>query len=67
MRTLARQMHRPTLVRVPDFAVRMMFGEMGEETVLSGQKIIPRQLMESGFEFDHATLEQALKHELRSA
>jgi uncharacterized protein (TIGR01777 family) len=67
MRTLARQMHRPTLVRVPDFAVRMMFGEMGEETVLSGQKIIPRQLMESGFEFDHATLEQALEHELRSA
>jgi NAD dependent epimerase/dehydratase family enzyme len=44
----------------------MMFGEMGEETVLSGQKIIPRQLMDSGFEFDHPTLDQALKHELRS-
>ena len=67
IRTLARQMHRPTLVRVPDFAVRMMFGEMGEETVLSGQKIIPRQLMDSGFLFDHPTLEQALAYELKSA
>ena len=67
MRTLARQMHRPTMVHVPEFAVKMMFGEMGEETVLSGQKIIPRQLMESGFEFDHPTLEQALAYEMRTA
>ena len=67
MRTLARQIHRPTLVRVPDFAVRMMFGEMGEETVLSGQKIIPRQLMDSGFLFDHPTLDKALAYELKSA
>jgi uncharacterized protein (TIGR01777 family) len=66
MRTLARKMNRPTLARVPSSVVRMMFGEMGEETVLSGQKIIPRQLMDSGFEFDHPTLDQALKHELRS-
>ena len=67
MRTLARQIHRPTLVRVPDFAVRMMFGEMGEETVLSGQKIIPRQLIDSGFLFDHPTLDKALAYELKSA
>lgn len=67
MRTLARQMRRPTLVHVPDFAVRMMFGEMGEETVLSGQRVIPRQLIDSGFEFDHPTLDQALAHEMRTA
>ena len=67
MRTLAKRLHRPTLVRVPDFAVRMLFGEMGEETVLSGQKIIPRQLMDSGFLFEHPTLDQALAYELRTA
>lgn len=66
MRTLARKMHRPTLARVPEFAVRMMFGEMGEATVLSGQKIIPRQLLDSGFQFDHPTLDDALRHEMRS-
>jgi uncharacterized protein (TIGR01777 family) len=66
MRTLARKLHRPTLARVPEFAVRMMFGEMGEATVLSGQKIIPRQLLDSGFQFDHPTLDDALRHEMRS-
>ena len=67
MKTLARRLNRPTLARVPEFAVRMVFGEMGEETVLSGQKIVPRQLMDSGFVFDHPTLEQALAYEMRTA
>jgi hypothetical protein len=67
MRTLARALHRPTLARVPEFAVRMMFGEMGEETVLSGQKVIPRQLLDSGFQFEHPALDEALGYELRSA
>ena len=67
MRTLARTLHRPTLVKVPEFAVRAMFGEMGEETVLSGQKIIPRQLLDSGFQFDHPALDEALTYEMKSA
>ena len=66
MRTLARQLHRPTLVKVPEFAVRAVFGEMGEETVLSGQKIIPRQLIDSGFQFDHPALDEALAYEMKS-
>jgi uncharacterized protein (TIGR01777 family) len=66
MRTLAKTIHRPTLIHVPEFAVKMMFGEMGEETVLSGQKIMPRQLIESGFQFDHPTLGEALKYEMRN-
>ena len=66
MRTLAKALHRPTLIHVPEFAVKMMFGEMGEETVLSGQKIMPRQLIDSGFQFDHPTLAEALKYEMRS-
>jgi NAD dependent epimerase/dehydratase family enzyme len=44
-----------------------MFGEMGEETVLSGQKAVPRQLVDSGFEFEHPTLQQALAVELKGA
>jgi uncharacterized protein len=65
MRTLARRLHRPTLVRVPAFAVRAVFGEMGEQTVLSSQKVIPRQLLDSGYPFDHPTLEQALTAEMK--
>lgn len=65
-KALARALHRPAIAPVPEFAVRLMFGEMGEETVLSGQKAIPRQLLDSGFEFDHPTIEQALAYELKS-
>jgi len=67
MRTLARAVHRPTLFRVPAFAVRMVFGEMGQENVLAGHKAIPRQLIESGFQFEYPTIKEALAKELRSA
>lgn len=65
-RSLASALHRPALATVPEFAVRMMFGEMGDETVLSGQRAQPSQLLESGFQFDHPTLDQALAYELRA-
>lgn len=62
---LAKAVHRPAFAVVPEFAVKMLYGEMGEETVLSGQKAIPRQLIDSGFQFDHPTLPEALAHELK--
>jgi uncharacterized protein (TIGR01777 family) len=67
MKALAKAVHRPALATVPEFAVRMMFGEMGDETLLSGQRARPQQLIDSGFQFEHATLEQALAYEMRSA
>ncbi len=67
MKTLCNVLHRPCLTKLPEFAVRLMFGEMGDQTILSGQRTIPRQLMDSGFQFDHPTLKQALAHELKSA
>ena len=67
MQTLARSLHRPALTMLPAFAVRMIHGEMGEETILSGQRMVPRQLQENLFQFDHPTLEQALAYELKSA
>jgi hypothetical protein len=66
MKTLASVLGRPALARVPELAIRMVFGEMGQETILSGQKVIPRQLLDSGFQFEHPELREALVHELRS-
>jgi uncharacterized protein (TIGR01777 family) len=67
MRTLAKVINRPPLVKGPAAVVRLVFGEMGEETVLSGQKVIPRQLIDSGFEFEHPTLSEAISYELKGA
>ena len=66
-RSLARAVHRPAFAVVPEFAVKLLFGEMGDETVLSGQKAIPQHLIDSGFQFDHPTLDEALAYEMKSA
>ena len=62
--TLGAVMHRPSVATVPEFAVKLMFGEMGEETLLSGQRVVPRRLLDNGFTFDFPELEGALRHEL---
>jgi uncharacterized protein (TIGR01777 family) len=64
-KALARAVHRPALAVVPAFAVKLLFGEMGEETILAGQRGIPRQLLDSGFEFEHPTIDAALAYELK--
>jgi uncharacterized protein (TIGR01777 family) len=62
--TLGEVLHRPAVATVPEFAVKLMFGEMGEETLLSGQRVMPRRLLDSGFSFDYPDLAPALQHEL---
>jgi uncharacterized protein (TIGR01777 family) len=62
--TLAEVLHRPAVATVPEFAVKLMFGEMGEETLLSGQRVLPRRLLDAGFRFEYPELAPALRHEL---
>jgi uncharacterized protein (TIGR01777 family) len=42
---------RPSWVPVPGFLLRWLFGQKAEETILSGQKVIPARLAEAGYEF----------------
>jgi hypothetical protein len=63
-RTLGKVLGRPTLVPLPAFAVKLLFGEMGDELLLTGQKALPRKLLASGFHFAHPDLESALRWEL---
>jgi len=62
--TLGAVLHRPSVATVPEFAVKLMFGEMGEETLLSGQRVRPKCLLDSGFRFEYPELPGALRHEL---
>src|SRR4029453_647359 len=50
--TLGEVLHRPAVATVPEFAVKLMFGEMGDETLLSGQRVVPKSLLDAGFGFD---------------
>lgn len=60
---LGQALHRPTIAPVPEFAIKLLYGEMGEATVIEGQKVLPKKLLDAGFEFSHRTLEAALHAE----
>lgn len=57
---LAQCMHRPLLLKMPAFVVRLMFGEMGECLLLKGQRVVPKRLVQLGYEFSYPKLEKAL-------
>jgi uncharacterized protein len=61
--TLGRLLRRPTVLPVPGLAVRIALGEFAGE-VLTGQRALPRRLLDAGFEFTHRDLETALRSEL---
>jgi uncharacterized protein (TIGR01777 family) len=60
-RALGRVLSRPTILPLPSFAVRALFGEMGRELLLAGQRVSPQKLLDSGFEFTQPELEPALR------
>jgi uncharacterized protein len=54
-------LHRPSWLPVPEFALRLMLGEMAVPLLFHGQKIIPTKLLEAGFKFRYPNLENALQ------
>ncbi len=58
---LASLLNRPCIFDMPAPIVKIIFGEMGEELLLSSQKIAPLKLTESGFDFDVINIEDAIK------
>lgn len=59
-KALGRALHRPTVLPIPKFALRLMYGEAA--TVLTGSKeIYPKALKEAGFVFKYSEIETALQ------
>jgi uncharacterized protein len=64
-RTLARAVHRPSLVPVPRAGLRLLLGrQMADETALSSGWILPARLEAGGYPFRFRTLAAALSHYL---
>ncbi|MFO0800360.1 MAG: TIGR01777 family oxidoreductase [Gemmataceae bacterium] len=66
-KTLARVLRRPALLRLPRAALRVMFGAMADEALLTSLRAVPRVLEASGFAFDHPDAEAALRFVLGKA
>jgi uncharacterized protein (TIGR01777 family) len=60
-KTLGRVLNRPTVLPAPAPLIRLGLGEMGENLLLAGQRVVPRRLPDSGFAYRHATLEDGLR------
>lgn len=58
---LGRAVHRPAVVPVPAFALRLAFGQMADEALLAGQRVEPRTLQDIGYPFAHPALDDALR------
>ncbi|HOT51030.1 MAG TPA: TIGR01777 family oxidoreductase [Candidatus Hydrogenedentes bacterium] len=60
-KTLGRILHRPAIIPVPAFAIRLALGEMADALLLSSQRVEPARLLGAGFAFQYPDLEAALK------
>jgi uncharacterized protein (TIGR01777 family) len=63
-KTLGRVVSRPTVIPLPGFVAKLALGEMAKELLLSSSRVVPSRLQESGYEYRHATLDNALRHTL---
>jgi uncharacterized protein (TIGR01777 family) len=60
-KTLARLIRRPALFPVPSPVLRLALGEFAEQTLASA-RVVPRRLLDTGYEFRHPDLVPALCH-----
>ena len=63
-KTLGKVLRRPAFAPLPAFIMKIMFGEMGVRLTLDSLKVLPKNLQESGYEFIHENLEDALADSL---
>lgn len=61
-KTIGEWLHRPTFFTLPAFLLKLMFGEMST-LLIDGQKVLPKALLDAGFEFKHQSLKQALEQQ----
>lgn len=60
-KALGKAMHRPVWMPVPAFAIRLIFGEMGQEMLLKGTQALPQRLLNEGFKFHFENIDQSLQ------
>jgi uncharacterized protein (TIGR01777 family) len=60
-KTLAGVLSRPAIFPLPAFVVKKILGEMGEELLLSSQKVEPAKLISSGYPFRYRDVQASLE------
>ena len=61
---LGETLKRPTLFSMPSMMIKLLMGEMGKELLLSGKKVLPSKVKNTGFQFEFERLDKALSNVL---
>ena len=59
--TLGKVLRRPAFLPMPAFVMKLMFGQMAEELLLSGQRVVPDKISKAGYSFKFKNLESAFR------
>lgn len=65
-RAIGQALGSPSWLSAPAPILRLVFGEMADVLLLSGQRALPQRLLELGFEFRHPDVSSALRDLLRA-
>ena len=58
---LGKVLRRPTLLAVPRFGPRLVYGEMADVLLLHSHRVLPEATLASGYTFRHTRLEEGLR------
>jgi uncharacterized protein (TIGR01777 family) len=58
-RALSENLHRPAFFTIPEFALKVVYGQAAE-LLTTGARVIPRRLLDEGFRFQFADISSAI-------
>jgi uncharacterized protein (TIGR01777 family) len=58
---LGKVLKRCAVIPMPAAAVKLLFGQMGDELMIQGQSVVPKKLQQQGFQFKYSDLHSALR------
>jgi uncharacterized protein (TIGR01777 family) len=64
-KTLGDVLYRPTFLPLPEFAVNLVFGEMGDALLIDSTKVVPKRLLDAGYKFEYPDLRSALENAVK--
>ena len=58
VRALGKALHRPTIFPLPEWVVKTVMGEMGDELLLTSARVVPAKLSAAGYRFQYSDLKR---------
>jgi hypothetical protein len=66
-KALEKALGKASFLRSPAFLIRMVMGQMGDELLLTGQRVVPNKLQQAGFVFQDTKISELLREQFQKA